>query len=1148
MAGLNIVKSVESVASTISSYSLNVSLTKGQVTENCVPFMTTMMGSDMDGYQNRYFLDVTITGSVSDPHIVMSRYSNGSTCYNQAYVVEFDPAEIKVQTGSFSISSGANEGFATISGVNINKSMLICRYSTTETSRGLDAHSVRYRFSDSDTIQFYRGATGGSISGHYYVVEDLNDNFDVSHHTWAMSSSTYSPEFSTTHNLNNTLFLGSYYFDGTDENPQHNCAMLWCRTDFTCYIQRVGTGNNVYASIQRIRFNVPDTVRMVMRLHALISNSDYDYDWNIGGIYGDYNVNLDTSMVHNPMIQGMGYYYDTNSSYYECMYTRHTLTDSNSIHIQRGQYNYNTYFSTEVIDWAGYVTRSGTAPATKIPELENVDSMVKSIEHVDFTYTNQWYDYVLTKGQDINNCVPFLSQKVSGSTVSTIVPDVYFVAPDIMRIAHYGYSQHWVKGAIVEFEPDQVRVQQGEFYTSSNEALPTISGVDLTKAALKFYYQMNYDSYFDYNTHIRGRFTTASGLQFYRGSSSGAMLGHYYVFEALDDQFFVQSGLGTMSSSSWASAAAITKRAFRHRSFTLLSSYHDGTDQNPQHNMWRGSTLGRHYLAVNRQGTGGNHYMSWFIVTLKEKDRTIFCQRVTPYLANGSYSTTASLAHNINPATSIINNPNYLSAGQYQDTNSGYYNRIFINNNITNSGTLTFERYANNYDAYYMLEAIDFIGSTVVSGSSPAVTDRSLIKSFEAFDFTHWSDYHILQPTKGQNLDNCVPFMTSYSSSTGGYIYRARPEVFFSDNMIHLKTITDAGDRYVALYLVEFNPSRVKIQQGFYFLPSTLSTTVAIEEVDLGKAFLIHNWHNDSSNRSWTYHLIRGKFNSSTELLFDRGLAGTTTMGCWWVVESLDDAFEVTAADVSSSSSTPSASQALLDYDINKNMVVYSYKKDSNTDSNPQHSAYRGYLQHIPPSRIFYFNRQSSSTTSYFTVYFIKFGDNEDVFVQHRNTVSMSGGTYSIDYDIVPVDTSRAMSFSSSSFCNSREDDSSSNYSEKCFHRYKISTDGTKVECRTVNQSVNAYGAYQVVQWPAQENKKIDGYVTENTLPVARNLFMYDRSTGALVGTATSDASTGYYEISTSVSGEHFVVVLDDAEGESFNALIADKLVPEDLV
>ena len=42
----------------------------------------------------------------------------------------------------------------------------------------------------------------------------------------------------------------------------------------------------------------------------------------------------------------------------------------------------------------------------------------------------------------------------------------------------------------------------------------------------------------------------------------------------------------------------------------------------------------------------------------------------------------------------------------------------------------------------------------------------------------------------------------------------------------------------------------------------------------------------------------------------------------------------------------------------------------------------------------------------------------------------------------------------------------------------------------------------------------------------------------------TTSSGNGYYYLTTSISGEHFVVAFDDDLGESFNAVILDKLPP----
>lgn len=70
-----------------------------------------------------------------------------------------------------------------------------------------------------------------------------------------------------------------------------------------------------------------------------------------------------------------------------------------------------------------------------------------------------------------------------------------------------------------------------------------------------------------------------------------------------------------------------------------------------------------------------------------------------------------------------------------------------------------------------------------------------------------------------------------------------------------------------------------------------------------------------------------------------------------------------------------------------------------------------------------------------------------------------------------------------------------------------------------------------------------DGYVKEYGLPVSRTVRLYRRDTGILMDSTVSDTD-GYYYLTTTLSGEHFVVAFDDDIGDVFNALVADRLEP----
>lgn len=68
------------------------------------------------------------------------------------------------------------------------------------------------------------------------------------------------------------------------------------------------------------------------------------------------------------------------------------------------------------------------------------------------------------------------------------------------------------------------------------------------------------------------------------------------------------------------------------------------------------------------------------------------------------------------------------------------------------------------------------------------------------------------------------------------------------------------------------------------------------------------------------------------------------------------------------------------------------------------------------------------------------------------------------------------------------------------------------------------------------------GYVKESGNPVSRIVRLYRRDTGELIDSCESSVVDGYYYVTTTHSGEHFIVAFDDDTGEEFNALVLDRL------
>jgi len=76
----------------------------------------------------------------------------------------------------------------------------------------------------------------------------------------------------------------------------------------------------------------------------------------------------------------------------------------------------------------------------------------------------------------------------------------------------------------------------------------------------------------------------------------------------------------------------------------------------------------------------------------------------------------------------------------------------------------------------------------------------------------------------------------------------------------------------------------------------------------------------------------------------------------------------------------------------------------------------------------------------------------------------------------------------------------------------------------------------------------IRGTVTENEIPVERQVLLYDRTTGALRGQTLSDPSGEYeFQIPESQKDQlHYVAALDTIGGP-YNAQIKDYIQPEEV-
>jgi len=173
------VKSVEYVEITLSGVTSNsANLTKGQNSANCVPFASERVAATDDQYE-RSFTDVFF--QTGPTRVTAQRFEGVGTVTVGVFVVEFDPAYVNVQQGTFAYANGDGPGtptIITITPVTLAKAALVFYHQQSSFLFYSDI-AVAGWFSATNQLTFRRASGNGNINGHYFVFEARNSEFSV---------------------------------------------------------------------------------------------------------------------------------------------------------------------------------------------------------------------------------------------------------------------------------------------------------------------------------------------------------------------------------------------------------------------------------------------------------------------------------------------------------------------------------------------------------------------------------------------------------------------------------------------------------------------------------------------------------------------------------------------------------------------------------------------------------------------------------------------------------------------------------------------------------------------------------------------------------------------------------------------------------
>lgn len=253
MAG---VKSVERVSISIPNpgLSASASLTKSQTIANCVPFVTKRATERAQFRHdwNEYTTDVYFSGSS------VYAATNDDTRREmevEVTVVEFDPDDVNVYQGTFTVPTSGSSDTQSIGGtVVVANSFVLNPWKGGKLTNG--DSDVRGRITSTTQVTFDRAsaATNGDLPGHFYVVESKSGaDFTVQAADLTLSGTSADATL-TAVDMDKTFLVGSYYTSSTSQANDRVGYLQLFSTTVARAIRADATGSNQFA-VQAVEFD-----------------------------------------------------------------------------------------------------------------------------------------------------------------------------------------------------------------------------------------------------------------------------------------------------------------------------------------------------------------------------------------------------------------------------------------------------------------------------------------------------------------------------------------------------------------------------------------------------------------------------------------------------------------------------------------------------------------------------------------------------------------------------------------------------------------------------------------------------------------------------------------------------------------------------
>jgi len=235
----------------------------------------------------------------------------------------------------------------------------------------------------------------------------------------------------------------------------------------------------------------------------------------------------------------------------------------------------------------------------------------------------------------------------------------------------------------------------------------------------------------------------------------------------------------------------------------------------------------------------------------------------------------------------------------------------------------------------------------------PAITESGYVKSVEYVEITldtaSSETADSVNLSKGQDISNSVPFVTSIvdlDGNTGSADdwTQILVDVYFESGPSRVTVERTNGDSaevgqtptiIFGIYVVEFDPTKVAVQQGVLTFTGTSDTDPITAVDDQTKAAMVFYYNTSQSTDidSYARASVAGWFSADDTLSWQRDVSDGTITGHYYVFEAQNSEFSVQASTFSIGSGTSSNTATINEIDMSKSFVIGSYRTSEDGDN-----------------------------------------------------------------------------------------------------------------------------------------------------------------------------------------------------------------------